>query len=113
MTDAIQVVTTAGSKQEADRIAEALVEQRLVACAQVSGPITSTYHWHSKVETAQEWRCTVKTLHSHYRAVEAAIRQVHSYDEPEILATSVVAASPGYLDWLSGELADPSGPGTT
>ncbi len=108
MTDAIQVVTTASSRDEADRIARAVVEQRLAACAQISGPIESTYHWQGAIETSTEWRCTFKTLRSHYASVEAAIRQVHSYDEPEILATAVVAASAGYLDWLAAELADPT-----
>lgn len=108
MTDAIQVVTTAGDRDEADRIARVVVERRLAACAQVSGPIESTYHWQGAIENSQEWRCTFKTLRSHYASVEAVIRQTHSYDEPEILAIGVAAASAGYLDWLAAELADPT-----
>jgi periplasmic divalent cation tolerance protein len=110
MTDAIQVVTTTGTREAADQIAAALVERRLAACVQVSGPITSTYRWQGKVESSQEWACTIKTRLSHYAAVEAAIRELHSYDVPEILATGVIAGSRAYLDWLSTELADMSGP---
>jgi len=107
---AIQVVTTTASEAEAQQIAAALVEARLAACVQVSGPITSTYRWQSKIETSQEWRCTIKTQQSHFAAVAAMIAQVHSYDVPEILATAVVAGSPEYLAWLAGELVDPSQP---
>lgn len=106
MTEAIQVVTTAGSKQEANKIANALVARRLAACVQVSGPITSTYHWQGKIETSQEWVCVIKSLASKYPALEAAICELHSYDVPEILATSVVAGHRGYLDWLTAELND-------
>jgi periplasmic divalent cation tolerance protein len=110
MTDYLQIVTTTASRDEAEQIARALVEQRLAACVQVVGPISSTYQWKGKLETSQEWLCVIKTRQSHYRAVEDAIRQLHSYDVPEILAFSVAAGSQNYLDWLRGELADLSGP---
>jgi periplasmic divalent cation tolerance protein len=109
MTDAIQVVTTTGSQEEAERIAQALVTRRLAACVQVAGPIASTYHWKGKLETSQEWLCVIKTLQSHYPALEAAIRELHSYDVPEILAFTVVRGHRDYLAWLASELADLSG----
>ncbi len=112
MIDVIQVVTTTASQEEAATIAAALVERRLAACVHVSGPVTSTYRWQGKIEAAQEWQCTIKTRHAHYAAVEAAIRELHSYDVPEILATPVVAGSRAYLEWLAGELVDLSGPQT-
>jgi periplasmic divalent cation tolerance protein len=104
MTDYVQVLTTVGSKQEAQRIADALVEGRLAACVQVVGPIASTYRWRGKVERAQEWQCLAKTEVGRFEEVEAAVRAVHSYDEPEILATPVLAGSPGYLAWISASL---------
>jgi periplasmic divalent cation tolerance protein len=110
MTDAIQIVTTTASREEADRIAAAIVGRRLAACAQVSGPITSTFQWQGKLETSQEWLCVLKTRASHYAAVEAAVRELHSYDVPEILAVAVVAGHGAYLNWLGGELVDLSGP---
>jgi periplasmic divalent cation tolerance protein len=110
MTGVIQVVTTTASQDEAQKIARVLVDLRLAACVQVFGPITSTYRWQGAIETSQEWMCVAKTRASHYSAVEKSIRQAHSYDVPEILAVEVVQGARGYLDWLSGELADLSGP---
>ena len=67
---------------------------------QVVGPITSRYRWQGAVEEGREWQCLVKTTAEAYEAVEAAIREVHSYDEPEIIATPIVAGSAGYLAWV-------------
>ncbi len=103
MTQAIQVVTTTAEKADAQRIAAALVERRLAACVQVDGPIESCYRWQGSIERATEWRCVVKTTDDRYSDVESAIRELHSYDEPEILAVPVVAGSPGYLRWLDEE----------
>jgi periplasmic divalent cation tolerance protein len=106
MSDAWQVVTTAASRDEAERIAQVLLARRLAACVQIGGPIESRYHWQGKLETSQEWQCTIKTRRSFYPAVEAAIREVHSYDVPEILAFEVVAGERQYLDWLAAELPE-------
>jgi periplasmic divalent cation tolerance protein len=100
MTECVQVLTTAGSEEEAGRIAEMLVERRLAACVQVVGPIVSRYRWQGAIEEEREWQCLVKTTRAAYEAVEAAIREAHSYDEPEIIATPVVAGSAGYLRWI-------------
>ncbi len=100
MSDCIQVLTTAGSEEEAGRIAEVLVERRLAACVQVVGPVVSRYRWQGAVEEEREWQCLVKTTRAAYEAVEAAIRKGHSYDEPEIIATPIVAGSAGYLAWI-------------
>jgi periplasmic divalent cation tolerance protein len=106
MTDHVQVLTTAGSEEEACRIAEMLVERRLAACVQVVGPITSRYRWQGAIEEAQEWQCLAKTTLGAYESVEAAIREVHSYDEPEIIATPIVAGSAGYLAWIEANVGD-------
>jgi periplasmic divalent cation tolerance protein len=98
--DYLQVLTTAGSEAEAETIASALVERRLAACVQVAGPVASTYRWQGAAETAREWQCLVKTTAGRYEEVEAAIRELHSYDEPEIVATPIVAGSAGYLRWI-------------
>lgn len=108
MTDYIQVVTTVASRDEADRIAQHLVERRLAACVQIAGPITSTYRWQGAIETSQEWQCWAKTRRDIYGQVEEAIRQLHSYQVPEILATAVLAGSTNYLAWLDAEVAAPS-----
>jgi periplasmic divalent cation tolerance protein len=100
----LQVLTTTGSEEEAERIGAALVERRLAACVQVTGPISSRYRWRGKIETAREWVCLAKTEASCYPELEAAIRELHSYDEPEIVATPIVAGSKGYLDWIGESL---------
>jgi len=105
MTDAIQVVTTAATKADAQAIATAVVGKRLAACAQVIGPITSTYWWQGKIETADEWLCIMKSRQDLYDELEQAIRQVHPYEVPEILAFPVVLGSQDYLEWMDHELA--------
>jgi periplasmic divalent cation tolerance protein len=109
MTEYLEVHTTAGSEGEAERIAAALVERRLAACVQVIGPVASRYRWRGEVERAQEWLCLAKTAASRYHDLEAAIAELHSYEEPEIVATPIVAGSPGYLAWLA-ESIDPIDP---
>jgi periplasmic divalent cation tolerance protein len=99
-TGPIQVLTTVGSEQEAERISAALLEARLAACVQVLGPIVSRYRWQGAVERATEWQCLAKTEAALYPAVEEAVRAVHSYEEPEILAIPILTGSAGYLAWI-------------
>jgi len=109
MTEAIQISTTTETRAQAENIAQALVERRLAACVQITGPIRSVYRWQEKVEHADEWLCTVKTCKSLFAEVEAAICQLHSYQCPEILAVPIVAGSAAYLDWLGAQLAEETG----
>ena len=104
MSDYVQALTTVDSEEEAGRIAGVLVDRRLAACVQVVGPIVSRYRWQGAIEEAREWQCLAKTTRAAYDAVEAAIREVHSYDEPEIVATPIVAGSAGYLAWIDENL---------
>jgi periplasmic divalent cation tolerance protein len=108
VSDYVQVLTTVGSAQEAEEISSTLIDRRLAACVQVVGPIASRYRWQGKVEEGREWQCLAKTEAGRYLEVEAAIREVHSYDEPEIVAMPIVAGSKGYLDWVSENVRDPS-----
>jgi len=104
MPDYVQVITTTELREDADRIAQALVGERLAACVQVLGPITSTYRWKGQIETAEEWQCWIKTRRELYDQLEQAIRRLHPYEVPEILAVPVLAGSPPYLAWLDGEV---------
>jgi periplasmic divalent cation tolerance protein len=104
MPEYVQVLTAAGSAEEAERIASALLEQRLAACVQTLGPIESRYRWRGELEREREWQCLAKTEARLYEEVEAAIRAVHSYEEPEILAIPVLAGSGGYLAWVSANV---------
>ena len=104
MTDYIQVMTTTETEEDAGRIARLLVEERLAACVQVLGPISSTYRWKGAVETSREWQCVAKSRRDLFDALAEAIRRHHPYDVPEILATSIAAGSESYLAWLDKEV---------
>lgn len=104
MTEFLQIATTTGSRDDAQRIATELVDRRLAACVQISGPIQSTYRWQGKVETADEWLCTVKTSRAHWPDVEKLVRELHPYEVPELLATPISAGSEAYLKWLEEQL---------
>ena len=103
MTDAIQIVTTTPTRDAAQKIADALVARKLAAGVQVGGPIRSTYRWKGNVESADEWVCIIKTRRELYSAVESAIRELHSYEVPEILALPILDGSADYLRWIAAE----------
>lgn len=107
MTEFIQVVTATDSRESAKRIADAVVRDRLAACAQIVGPINSTYWWNGEVEEAQEWLVILKSRRDLFAKVEEVIGTAHPYDVPEVLAVPVEAGGRGYLEWLSQELKAP------
>jgi periplasmic divalent cation tolerance protein len=100
----IQVTTTTEARQEAHTIAQYLVEAGLAACVQIAGPITSIYRWNGKVENTQEWLCMIKTQDDLYNKVEAAIKSLHPYETPEIIAVPIIKGSKEYLNWIDEEL---------
>jgi periplasmic divalent cation tolerance protein len=100
----IQVVTTTDDKAEAERIARILIDERLAACVQILGPITSTYRWAGRVETAREWLCLIKSRQDLFPFVERVIRANHHYDVPEIIALPIMATGRDYGKWLEHEL---------
>jgi len=105
MTDRIdhhvwQVTTTVDSQETAQALSLGAVGARLAACAQVSGPVASTFWWEGAVQTAQEWSVVFKTAAQQYGALEAYLRQGHPYEVPEIMATPVVAGHAPYLAWV-------------
>lgn len=103
----LQVQTTTDSRAEAVELARAAVELRLAACAQVSGPIASTYWWEDSVERAEEWQLTLKLPAAGYPALADFITRRHSYDEPEIVALPIIAGSVAYLSWIEQETHQP------
>jgi len=104
MTEFIQVVTTVDSEEGAEAIGRRLLEARLAACVQVAGPVSSSYWWKGGIETADEWTCTVKSRAGLFGEIEHVIREEHPYEEPEILATPLVAGSAGFLAWMEETL---------
>ena len=99
------VFVTAGSRSEARRIARALLEQRLVACANIVPGIESHYWWEGKIDHAREWLLVMKTQRSKFRAVERAVKQLHSYQVPEIIALPLFAGQTDYLRWIDISLS--------
>ncbi|MCA9259337.1 MAG: divalent-cation tolerance protein CutA [Planctomycetales bacterium] len=106
----LQIHVTFPSSADAERVAMALVELRLAACAQVGGPIQSVYRWQGAVEHAAEWTLLIKTTASHFEAVVEAVRERHGYDCPEIVATEIIDASDDYRRWLVAQVADIDSP---
>jgi periplasmic divalent cation tolerance protein len=102
--DAIVVLMTAGSREEAARLADILVVARLAACVQILPEIESVYHWKGNVERAAEIMLLAKTTQANFAALEALARSLHSYETPEIIALPIVAASAPYLEWLTANV---------
>ena len=105
--EAIQVVTTTAEKKDAESLAQAVLDKRLAACVQIGGPIESRYWWNGRIETASEWIVTIKTRRDLYKPLESLLLELHTYDQPEIIATAIVEVSAGYLKWLAEQVREP------
>lgn len=97
----IAVITTLGSRAEAQRMARSLVERGLAACAQIS-EIESFYRWDGALQNEQEFRLLFKTTDEKYASVEQAIRELHSYELPAIHAFVMAQVYGPYAAWLQG-----------
>lgn len=104
MSDALLVLSTCGSEEEAARIARALVETRLAACVNIVPSIRSVYRWRDMIEDAAESLLIIKTNQSRFPALQAELARLHSYEVPEILAVPVAAGAEAYLGWLASAL---------
>lgn len=104
MSEYIQVITTTDKKENAKIIARGIVEKRLAACVQVVGPITSTYWWDNNIEESEEWLLIMKSQKNLYKELEEAIKEIHTYEVPEILSSPVIAGNQSYLDWIGKEI---------
>lgn len=101
---AIMVMLTAGSREEAARLAEMLVGARLAACVQILPEMESVYHWKGEVRRDPEFLLLAKTAEARFTLLEREVRALHSYETPEIIALPITAASAPYLEWLTGTL---------
>lgn len=110
MTGCCQVATTLPDRAAAERLATALVEERLAACVHVVGPVASTYRWHDAVERAEEWACHCKTTAAAAPGLIARIRAGHPYELPEILVLPVVDGDPAYLRWIEASVRPDANP---
>jgi periplasmic divalent cation tolerance protein len=102
---ALLILCNAPDAATAGRIARSLVERRLAACVNVMPACQSVYRWQGQIEEASEVPLMIKTSAARYAAVEAAIRELHPYEVPEIIALPIAAGLPAYLDWLNQETA--------
>jgi len=94
------VLVTVSSQQEGQAIAQTLVEAQMAACVTLT-PVHSIYTWQGKVHSEQEWQMVIKTDLAHFPILEKKIRELHSYEVPEIIALPIVAGSQPYLQWIS------------
>jgi periplasmic divalent cation tolerance protein len=102
MTNKIAVLVTCGSAKEARKIARTVVEQRIAACANiVTSPVQSIYRWKGRVESAREFLLIIKTTKVRFAKLEAAVKRLHSYDVPEIIALPIALGASNYLAWVS------------
>jgi len=104
MTDKRIVLSTAGSEEEARKIAHYLVERQLAACVNMVPRMESIYRWQGRVESSEEWLMLIKTSADQFPAVRDAIRELHSYELPECIAVAIEDGSAEYLDWLGDSL---------
>jgi len=101
-----QVTTTLPDRAAAERVGSVLVEERWAACAQVVGPVESTYRWQGNVERATEWYCHLKTTLARAPGLRARLRELHPYDTPEIVAVPLVDGDPDYFAWVAASVGD-------
>ena len=110
MTGKIVVLVTCSSAKEARKIARAVVEQRLAACANiVTSPVQSVYRWKGRVESAKEFLLVIKTTQSRFAKLKAEVKRLHSYDVPEIIALPIAHGAAAYLAWISNSVRPPRG----
>jgi periplasmic divalent cation tolerance protein len=122
LPEQVQLQFTAPSAEEAGRLGRLAVEGRLAACAQVAGPVTSTYWWQGALTSTTEWVCTLKTTSRLVPSLIASLRAAHPYEVPELVVTPLSGGDPDFLAWVMAETAsdaagaaDPAsdaGPGT-
>ena len=100
---ALIVITNAPDRDAALKIARALIERKLAACVNILAECTSVYRWRGRLETAAEVPLLIKTRAAIYAEVEAAIKSLHPYELPEIVAVPIERGLPAYLEWVGAE----------
>ncbi len=104
MKTIVIISTTLENKADAERIASLLLERHLIACAQISGPITSLYRWEGVTTSSTEFSLSLKTTTGSTETVKALLSQEHPYDLPEIIVQEIDHSSKEYAHWVYGEV---------
>jgi|SRR5271154_3590147 len=105
MTDKRIVLTTAGSEDEARKIARHLVESRMAACVNIVSQVASIYRWKENIEEAREWLLVIKTTAAAFEQVRQTITDLHSYELPECVCLTIEEGSPNYLEWIADSVS--------
>src|SRR5919106_5294346 len=105
MTDLVIVLTTMPDDDRADELARALVDERLAACVNVLGPMSSTYRWRQTVEHEAERQLVIKTARHRVPALKQRIRELHPYELPELIVIPIEDGSDAYLQWVVEQTA--------
>ena len=105
MSEAVVVLVTCGSEEEAAKIANSLIEECLAACVNIISPVRSIYRWEGKIWDEKEWVLIIKTQRKRFEELEKKVKSLHSYSVPEIIALPIVEGNPAYLKWLK-EMTD-------
>jgi periplasmic divalent cation tolerance protein len=100
MSDPMVVLVTCGSEEEAKKIANSLIEERLAACVNIISPVRSIYRWEGKIWDEKEWMLIIKTRKKRFEDLEKKVKSLHSYSVPEIIVLPIVKGSASYLKWL-------------
>jgi len=100
----IIVLMTTATKKEAENITRSLLNQRLIACANVVGPVSSLFWWKKKISQENEFLVLMKTSADLFEKLATTVKQMHSYEVPEIIAVPVTKGEQSYLEWLGGSL---------
>ncbi len=100
----VMVVMTTANREEAVKIVNQLLQERLIACANVVGPVSSLFWWKEKIEEADEFLVFMKSREELFEELSERVRALHSYEVPEVLALPIVKGLPSYLGWLGASL---------
>jgi periplasmic divalent cation tolerance protein len=109
MTNCVITLCTCGSREEAERLATILVEERLAACVNILPGVHSVYRWQGKIESASEHLVFIKTTEARQRGLERRIGELHSYDIPEVISMPIVSGSKKYLTWVADQVSRADG----
>jgi periplasmic divalent cation tolerance protein len=104
MTDKRLILSTASSREEAKNIASELVSRRLAACVNILGPVSSVYHWQGEVENSEEFLLLIKSTQAQFPQIQDAIRELHSYQVPELISFTIESGLESYLDWIGASV---------
>lgn len=104
MSEARMILTTVARKEQAEALAEQLLEQRMAACVNITGPMRSIYRWQGQIEHAEEYLLIIKTTAERAAQLQALLKNLHPYDLPEFVEIEIPRGSKEYLDWLAASV---------